>query len=102
MCSSDLAASDLCTRLTSTVHTTISRPVILVTPDTTPSITAPLGWVLSQASRTTLGTALNNQSTKPCSAPPATAICVAGYGRLADLLAELDQPEPAWLWRGDR
>lgn len=97
-----VTASDLCTQLTSATRTRIPRPVILAAPDTTPSITAPLGWVLSQASRTTLGTALNNQSKKPCSALPQTAACVAGYGRLADLLTELYEPEPAWLWRADR
>lgn len=85
------AASDLCSQLINHSHTAVPQPVILVAPDTTPTITAPLGWTLSQDSRTTLNFALYKQSKIKCASPPNNAVCAIGYGRLADLLNEIHE-----------
>jgi hypothetical protein len=55
------AASD-CSEAQGWVHKKIPDAVVLVGPSTVPSVTAPLGWMLSRASLTQLQTALDREA----------------------------------------
>ncbi len=78
------------------------RPVVVVHQSTAPTVTAPLGWTLSQDSMTSMDQALDHQATTPCPPPvapdadpasvptePVGKVCAQGYGSLADLIASL-------------
>ncbi len=67
--------------------------VVVVYQRTEPSISAPLGWVLSDASRTTLESAMNEQSNLPCwqPGPGLSVLADKGYGTLADVKCLLGQ-----------
>ena len=65
------------------------RRVIVVDRTAQPEVTAPLGWVLSQASMTGLDRAMQDQVTTTCSTAPTTPSCLRGYGTLGDLLGYL-------------
>jgi hypothetical protein len=66
-------------------------PVVVVDQSTFPAVTAPLGWVLSQSSITTMKTALAEQATSLCDANRAQrdALCANGFGTLADAISKL-------------
>ena len=80
-CAQDLAAA----------ARAVPQRLILVVPREFPSVAAPLGWVLSPASRATLssGVAVEADSTCPHPARNQT-YCPAGVGRLGDLLRLID------------
>ncbi|GAA1138955.1 hypothetical protein GCM10009583_05790 [Ornithinicoccus hortensis] len=64
--------------------------VVVVNQTTFPSVTAPLGWVLSQDSMDTLDEAMQRQVESRCD--PATTrdvLCARGFGTLGDALAVL-------------
>jgi hypothetical protein len=85
----------LCAAVRAALHGRVPDPVIVVSPDTQPAVTAPLGWVLSRTSREGLDRTMTGQATTTCAAMSRRAPYrqspdfQAGYGRLADLLAEL-------------
>ncbi len=62
------------------------RRVIVVDRTAQPEVTAPLGWVLSQASMTGLDRAIQAQVDTTCASAPTTPSCLRGYGTLGDLL----------------
>ncbi|HEY5978778.1 MAG TPA: hypothetical protein VIT41_04005, partial [Microlunatus sp.] len=65
------------------------RRVIVVDRTAQPEVTAPLGWVLSQASMTGLDRAMLAQVSTTCATAPTTPSCLRGYGTLGDLLGYL-------------
>jgi hypothetical protein len=69
-------------------HHAVPYQVIFVSPRTEPRISAPLGWVLSTASRDALTTALGEeeQPSSQCTNTPQPGVCQPGIGRIADLL----------------
>jgi hypothetical protein len=65
------------------------RRVIVVDRTAQPEVTAPLGWVLSQASMTGLDRAIEHQVRTTCSDRTTEPSCLRGYGTLGDLLEYL-------------
>lgn len=65
------------------------RRVIVVDRTAQPEVTAPLGWVLSQASMTGLDRAMEHQVATTCTSAPTEPSCLRGYGTLGDLLGYL-------------
>jgi hypothetical protein len=76
-----------CAQAAAAAAATIPNQLILVVPRTEPRVAAPLGWVLSQASRNALDTALRHEAINACG-PHANnqPYCPVGIGRLDDLL----------------
>jgi hypothetical protein len=76
-----------CAQAAAAAAATVPNQLILVVPRTEPRVAAPLGWVLSQASRNALDTALKHEATNACG-PHAKnqQYCPVGIGRLGDLL----------------
>ena len=78
-----------CAAATSAAENTIPDQIIFVSPRTEPAISAPLGWVLSTASRNTLNRQLGEaedpslRCVHPAGSLPKA--CLPGVGRLADL-----------------
>jgi hypothetical protein len=64
----------------------IPKQVVLVAPQTAPRVAAPLGWVLSPASRAALDAALQQDATRSCEPQGTTVYCPAGTGGLRYLL----------------
>ena len=64
----------------------IPRQLVLVAPQTEPRVAAPLGWVLSPASRMALDAALQQDAARPCEPEGTTVYCPAGTGGLRYLL----------------
>lgn len=64
----------------------IPRQTVLVAPQTVPRVAAPLGWVLSPASRMALDAALRQDATRSCEPQGTTVYCPAGTGGLRYLL----------------
>jgi hypothetical protein len=64
----------------------IPRQLVLVAPQTAPRVAAPLGWVLSPASRAALDAALQQDATRSCEPQGTTVYCPAGTGGLRYLL----------------
>jgi hypothetical protein len=64
----------------------IPRQLVLVAPQTVPRVAAPLGWVLSPASRMALDAALRQDATRSCEPQGTTVYCPAGTGGLRYLL----------------
>jgi hypothetical protein len=63
--------------------------VIFVSPRTEPRISAPLGWVLSPASRETLTTELTREEDRrgdPCLHAARPHVCQSGVGGMGDLV----------------
>jgi hypothetical protein len=80
-------ASLRCTLVQKTVARRVPRQLILVAPRTYPRVAAPLGWVLSQASRDALTTALGTEAGSECGPQPGSRpYCPAGIARLGDLI----------------
>lgn len=79
-----------CALLRSAVGRLIPDQVILVAPRTAPRLSAPLGWVLSGGTRSALDDALAEEQASTCwhRSSPAPH-CIAGVGRLGDLLGVL-------------
>jgi hypothetical protein len=77
-----------CAAATSAAEKTIPDQFILVSPRTEPAVSAPLGWVLSAATRNTLDAALREAEDphERCVQPAPPNACLPGVGRLADLL----------------
>ncbi|HEX7345890.1 MAG TPA: hypothetical protein VF253_03815, partial [Candidatus Limnocylindrales bacterium] len=71
------------------VATAFPRRVIVVDRTAQPEVTAPLGWVLSQASMTGLDRAMEHQVATTCSSAASEPSCQKGYGTLGDLLGYL-------------
>lgn len=71
------------------VANALPRRVIVVDRTAQPEVTAPLGWVLSQASMTGLDRAMQHQVSTTCSSAPTEPSCLRGYGTLGDLLGYL-------------
>jgi hypothetical protein len=66
--------------------------LIVVVPQTQPRVSAPLGWVLSQASRDALNAALRHDATSACEpGTTAQAYCPAGVAGLRYLLRLIPQ-----------
>ena len=77
----------LCAQAEAAAAAAVPNQLILVVPRTEPRVAAPLGWVLSPASRNALDAALRNEKADACG--PHTRnqpYCPVGVGRLADLL----------------
>lgn len=102
-CGEQRLAAELCA-LADAARQEIDRwrewPVVVVHQSTTPSVTAPLGWVLSEDSMRTMDQALREQALTRCRAvepvgtqAPVTraagAWCDLGYGTFGDLLGML-------------
>jgi hypothetical protein len=64
----------------------IPRQLVLVAPQTVPRVAAPLGWVLSPASRMALDAALQQDAARSCEPEGTTVYCPAGTGGLRYLL----------------
>jgi hypothetical protein len=77
-----------CAAATSAAEKTIPDRVIFVSPRTEPAVSAPLGWVLSAATRNTLDAALREAEDPRmrCVQPALPKACLPGVGRLADLI----------------
>jgi hypothetical protein len=76
-----------CAQAAAAAAATVPNQLILVVPRTAPRVAAPLGWVLSQASRNALDAALQQEAINACG--PHTnnmQYCPVGIGRLGDLL----------------
>jgi hypothetical protein len=69
----------------------VPQQLILVVPREFPSVAAPLGWVLSPASRSALSSSVAVEARGACPHPAQNRpYCPAGVGRLGDLLRLLD------------
>jgi hypothetical protein len=69
----------------------VPQRLILVVPREFPSVAAPLGWVLSPASRATLSSGVAVEAGSTCPHPARNqTYCPAGVGRLGDLLRLID------------
>jgi len=69
----------------------VPQQLILVVPREFPSVAAPLGWVLSPASRSALSSGVAVEARSTCPDPAQNRpYCPAGVGRLGDLLRLLD------------
>ncbi|WP_328320764.1 hypothetical protein OHA70_22635 [Kribbella sp. NBC_00382] len=81
------AAAQLCTESSAcaTLHSDLPNLVYVISQSTQPSLSAPLGWTLSQSSQNDLDTDLDLQAQKQCG-----PTC-PGYGTLNDLVATLGQ-----------
>jgi hypothetical protein len=79
---------DACDAARSAVGRAVHYQLIFVSPRTEPRISAPLGWVLSTASRTFLTSELANEAkeSSQCWQHPEQIFCQPGVGRMADLL----------------
>ncbi|HEY5820823.1 MAG TPA: hypothetical protein VIT20_02525 [Propionibacteriaceae bacterium] len=84
-------ASPVCTEALDS----LGHHAFMIYPGSQPQIAAPLGWVLSQASRTSMDQAMVDQA-KPCPATDDASIdlvCRRGFGTLGDLLATVSTPK---------
>lgn len=77
-----------CATAEAAAEKTIPDQIYFVSPHTQPRISAPLGWVLSAASRKSLDTALNQEEKQGClqASPPALCKSQPRVGLMADLL----------------
>lgn len=77
-----------CAAAEAAAEKTVPDQIFFVSPRIQPQISAPLGWVLSAASKNTLNQALNveEQPSSRCLQAKQPAQCQPGVGRLADLL----------------
>jgi len=77
-----------CAAAGSAAQKTVPDQIFFVSPHVQPQISAPLGWVLSAASRNALNTALYVEAQPASRCLPASHAvqCQPGVGRLADLL----------------
>ena len=84
-CTPDLAG---CSDAIAAAEKTVPYQVIFVSPRKEPRISAPLGWVLSKASRDALDEALSKEeaAVSRCLNTPQPDVCQPGVGRMADLL----------------
>ncbi len=67
----------------------LTARVFVVHQSPQPTVSAPLGWVLSQASQDDLDNDLAEQLAKPCAELPSDPGCRAGYANLNELVALL-------------
>ena len=80
-----------CTRDLAAAARAVPQRLILVVPREFPSVAAPLGWVLSPASRATLSSGVAVEAEHTCPHPARNqTYCPAGVGRLGDLLRLID------------
>ncbi len=85
-----LTSAQVCALLGKAVVRVDSRRVDVVRPATTPSVTAPLGWVLSDASEQAMRRAMAAQAAARCGFPGAdVGSCNDGYGSMWDVLKVL-------------
>lgn len=94
----DHAAESLCSPTTEGCDELGSSPdvaqqVFVVHQSNQPSMPAPLGWVLSEASQHDLDTDISQQANRGMAELPNDPASAAGYGSLHDLLAELGLAE---------
>ena len=78
-------------------NTLSRRRVVVVYQSSTPRVAAPLGWILSDASRDTMDTALVEQAGRWCDKVdrprPNDEVCKRGFGTLGDLIDALNGTE---------
>jgi len=80
-----------CARDLAAAARTVPQRLILVVPREFPSVAAPLGWVLSPASRAALSSGVAVEAGGTCPHPARNqTYCPAGVGRLGDLLRLID------------
>jgi hypothetical protein len=80
-----------CARDQAAAAAAVPQRLILVVPREFPSVAAPLGWVLSPASRAALNSGVAVEAGSTCPDPAQNRpYCPAGVGRLGDLLRLLD------------
>jgi len=84
--SSPAAAGPGCARIRAAAAAVIPAPDVLVTPQTVPRVPAPLGWILSPASRAALNAALAQDAARICAPRNSALYCPAGTGGLRYLL----------------
>jgi hypothetical protein len=91
------SATSGCAAAETAAEKTIPDQIIFVSPHTQPRISAPLGWVLSEASRQSLDTALKNEESHGClqASPPALCKSQPGVGLMADLLQLIQRQPPS-------
>lgn len=72
----------------------VDRRVFMIYPGSRPQIAAPLGWVLSEASRSAMRESLVVQRApcRPRNQPQVNVMCARDYGSLGDLLATVGRP----------
>jgi hypothetical protein len=75
-----------CDRIRDAAGAIVPAQEVLVTPQTAPRVAAPLGWVLSPASRSALDAALAQDATGTCAPRDSAVYCPAGIGGLRYLL----------------
>jgi hypothetical protein len=88
---------DACSAAKSAVARVVHYQLIFVSPRTEPRISAPLGWVLSAASRSFLSDELNDEAnpSNQCWQNSDQQFCEPGVGRMADLLQLIPPPRLA-------
>ena len=83
---------DRCTNDSRAAAAIVSKQLVAVVPQTQPRVSAPLGWILSKASRDALNAALQHDATSACEpSTTAQAYCPAGVGGLRYLLRLIPQ-----------
>jgi hypothetical protein len=97
-----LAPANFCPRTAlaecrAAANTLSRRRVAIVYQSSTPRVAAPLGWILSDASRDTMDAALAQQAGRWCDKldrpTPNDEVCRRGFGTLGDLIAALNGTE---------
>jgi hypothetical protein len=95
-CAAPAAAAGTCGTIRGAAALAIPRQLVLITPQTRPRVAAPLGWVLSLASRMALAVALQQDADGACRPAGAPVYCPAGTGGFRYLLRLLHvRPGPA-------
>jgi hypothetical protein len=81
------ATDQTCAQGRAAAAATVRQQLILVVPREFPTVTTPLGWVLSAASRSALSSGVATEAAGTCPDPARNEPdCPAGVGRLGDLL----------------
>jgi hypothetical protein len=81
------ATDQMCAQGRAAAAATVRQQLILVVPREFPTVTTPLGWVLSAASRSALSSGVATEAAGTCPDPARNQpYCPAGVGRLGDLL----------------
>ena len=80
-----------CAEVTASVQSWTVRRVFVASPRTRPQVEAPLGWVLSQASRDSLLAAVADAA-QPCRQTSSCRPRIGGLGELEEVFADLGRP----------
>lgn len=87
--STDEESADLADAVADEIDLVRPRGVVVVHQSTFPAVTAPLGWVLSRDSMTSMDRALARQLERCDTTAPQNVLCRRGFGSLGDALAFL-------------